>query len=79
MFVSRVIFSGIILRPRVDELVKGNLTSGFTYDDAIITPLLGSEKPSALHMIIGHTYYNLSSGTTHSEVAPTQNYVCSRR
>jgi len=40
--------------------------SGFTYYDAIMLPLLGSEKPSAVRIIIGHTYYTLSSGTTHS-------------
>jgi len=66
MFVSWVILSGIILRPHVDQLVKHTLISGFIYDDAIMSPLLGSEKPSAVRIIIGHTYYILSSGMTHS-------------
>jgi hypothetical protein len=66
MFVSLVILSGIILGPRVDQLARETLTSGFICDDAIMSPLLGSEKPSPVRIIIGHTYYTLSSGTTHS-------------
>ena len=31
-------------------------TNGFKYDDSIMSPLLRSEKPSAVHIIIGHTY-----------------------
>ena len=41
-------------------------TSGFTYDDAIMSPLQGSEKSSAVRIIISHTYYILSSRTTNS-------------
>jgi len=66
VFVSWVILSGIILGPHVDQLVRHVLTSGFIFDDAIMSPLLESEKSSAVRIIIGHTYYILSSGTTHS-------------
>jgi hypothetical protein len=31
-------------------------TSRITYDDAIMSPLLGSEKSSAVCIIMGHTY-----------------------
>jgi len=65
--VGQVIFSGIILVPRVEQLVIWfTLTSRFTYDDAIMSPLLGSEKSSAVRIIIGPTYYILSSRKTHS-------------
>jgi hypothetical protein len=66
MFVSQVILSGIILGPHVDQLIKHVLVCGFKVDDAIMSPLLGSEKPSAVRIIIDHTYYILSSGTSHS-------------
>jgi len=52
--------------------------SGFTYHDAIMSPFLGSEKPSAVRISIGHTYYILAGEKTHSEVALRQNYMCSR-
>jgi hypothetical protein len=67
MFVSQVIPSGITLEPRVDQLVITTVVlARVTYDDAIMSPLLESEKPSAVRIIIGHTYYTLSGGTTHS-------------
>jgi hypothetical protein len=57
MVVSQVILSGITLEPRVDPLVGHyGHTSRITYDNAIMSPLLGSEKPSAVRIIMGHTY-----------------------
>jgi len=55
------------------------MTGRLIHDDAIMSPLQGGEKPSAVGAIIGHTYDIESSGTTHSEVAFTQNSVYSRR
>ena len=58
MFVSRVIFSGITLWPLADQLVEDySRTSGLNYDDAIVSPLPGSENPSAVHIVISHDYY----------------------
>jgi len=59
MVVSQVIFSGIILGPLVDQLVNWfALTSGFTYDDVIMSPLLGSEKIfSSAHNYWPHLRY----------------------
>ena len=46
-----------------DKLVR---TRGFKFDDAILSPLLGYEKLSTVHILIDHSCYILSSGTTHS-------------
>jgi len=79
-FVREAVLSRITLRPHVDQLAVGHAcASRFNHDDAIMSSLLGTEKPSAVCIIIGHTYYLCSSWAIHSEVALTQNYVCSRR
>ena len=61
------------MEPRVHQIGDESArTSRYKYHDATMSPLLGSEKPSAVRVVIGHIYYILSSGAIHSYVANMQ-------
>ena len=77
MCVSQVIFSGMTLEPCVDQVVISQLALA---DSNVMMQLCRHyqevKKLSAVHIVIGHVCYTLSSGAPHSEVANMQSYVC---
>jgi hypothetical protein len=60
MFVRKVDLGGFTLEPCVDQFVMTMVTlSNSTMMKQLRCHLLGSEKPSAVCVIVGHTHYKL--------------------